>query len=172
QTPAARGVEEVVVVAARRIEENIQNVPLAITALSGEALANQSVATLPDLSAAVPNLLITAAAADPAAVYIGIRGQVLGDALLTVDSPVGLYFDVVNVPRTYGMTGALVDIARVEVLRGPQATLHGRNTTGGAISFFTVDPTDALGGFVDFKLGNYNQKSATGVLNVPFTDAF
>jgi iron complex outermembrane receptor protein len=167
----ARPLEEVVVVAARRVEEDIQSVPLAITALSGDALRNQSVTHMQDLSAAVPNLLIRPAAADPSAVYLGIRGQVLGDALLTVDSPIGLYFDDVNVPRTYGMAGALVDIQRVEVLRGPQGTLYGRNTTGGAISFFTTDPTDQLGGYIDLKAGNYGLRNVTGVANLPITEA-
>ena len=162
-------IEEVVVVA-RRIEENIQDVPLAITALSSDQLRNQSITTIQDLSAAVPNLLISPAAADPSAIYIGIRGQVLGDALLTIDSPIGLYFDDVNVPRTYGMTGALVDIQRVEVLRGPQGTLYGRNTTGGAVSFYTVDPKDELGGYLNFRAGNYNLTSVEGAANIPLSN--
>ncbi|WP_197524543.1 TonB-dependent receptor [Novosphingobium resinovorum] len=159
-----------IIVTARRVAEKLQDIPLAVTALSGEALAAQGVRQLTDLSATVPNLNIVGANADAQTLLVTIRGQNAANSILTTDNSVGLYIDGVNVPRTYGLRAGLVDMQRVEVLRGPQGTLYGRNTTGGAISFITKDPNDELGGQVQATLGNYDLRGVTGILNLPVTD--
>src|SRR5258708_8438317 len=96
------------------------------------------------------------------------RGQ--ADVTRALAPDVGLYVDGLNIPRTPGMAGSFVDINRVEVLRGPQGTLYGRNTTGGAVSFYTNDPTNKLGGSLDVTSGNYAAWNAIGIANVPLSD--
>lgn len=161
---------EEIVVTARKVSENIQDIPLSITALSGDALEDRSVREVRDLSATVPNVVIQASNNDPGSATVAIRGQTQAGILLTLDSSVGLYFDGVNIPRAHGLRTALVDIQRVEVLRGPQGTLYGRNTTGGAVSFVTKDPTERLEGYGQVTLGNYDQQTALGVVNLPLSD--
>jgi iron complex outermembrane receptor protein len=161
---------EEVVVTARRVEENLQEVPLAVTAMSSAALERRTVREIRDIIAVVPNLNVQNMNGATHGVQLGLRGQSTAAVLLSVDSPVGVYIDGVNVPHAYGVATALVDLDRVEVLRGPQGTLYGRNTTGGAISFITKDPGPAFGGRLQLTAGNYGLKSALGVLNVPLAE--
>ncbi|AOR80493.1 TonB-dependent receptor [Novosphingobium resinovorum] len=170
QQQAAPATDNDIIVTARRVEERLQDVPIAISAVSGAALEQQGVRQITDLSATVPNLSIVGANADAQTLLVTIRGQNAANSILTTDNSVGMYIDGVNVPRTYGLRAGLVDIARVEVLRGPQGTLYGRNTTGGAISFITKDPDDKLGASIQATGGNYNLWGLTGILNVPITD--
>jgi iron complex outermembrane receptor protein len=157
---------EEVTVTARKRAENIQTVPVAITAFSAEDLRAQSVKTLGDLQQ-VPNLLLQEAVDDPQSLTFAMRGQKQNDATFAVDSSVGLYIDGVYVPRTLGMTGALLDLDRIEVLRGPQGTLYGRNTTGGAIALYTKNPSDQFGTSIDVTAGNYGAWNVTGTANLP-----
>lgn len=165
----AMGLAEIVVTA-RRVEERVQEIPLAITAISGDALRAAGIREIRDLSAAAPNLNVQAGNTGSGTAALSIRGQNASTVSLAVDSAVGLYIDGINIPRTYGVRSALVDIARVEVLRGPQGTLYGRNTTGGAVSFYTNAPTDELGGSLQLSTGNYGAVGATGILNVPIAE--
>ncbi|MET0370361.1 MAG: TonB-dependent receptor, partial [Sphingobium sp.] len=158
-----------IIVTARRVEENVQSIPLAVSALSGAALQSQSVRDIKDLSSTVPNLNISNGNADQQAATITIRGQNQANLLLTIDSPVGVYVDGVNNPRAYGLRNGLVDIQRVEILRGPQGTLYGRNTTGGAVSLITQDPKDEFGGSAQLTFGNYETWGIGGVLNIPLS---
>jgi iron complex outermembrane recepter protein len=168
--PAAAGVEEVVVTA-RRVEERLQDVPLAVSAVSGAALQRQGVKEVKDLSATVPNLAISSANAGGSSIVLGIRGQIQANVgLLFVDPAVGVYVDGLNVPRNFGLRSGLVDIQRVEVLRGPQGTLYGRNTTGGAMSVVTQDPRSEFGGSLQASYGNYNAWNVLGVLNMPLAN--
>ncbi len=157
-----------VVVTARRVTERLQDVPLAVSAVSGQALERQTVTELKELTSSVPNLSIYQGNASAGSVVVSIRGQVQSNNnLLNIDPAVGVYVDGFAVPRNAGLRSGLVDIARVEVLRGPQGTLYGRNTTGGAVSIITNDPAGAFGGSLRAGYGNYNASSVAGVLNVP-----
>ena len=100
-----------------------------MTSISGDALQNQSIANVRELNSIAPNVNALAGTTDPAQVIFAIRGQSQANVLLTVDSAVGIYVDDVSNPHGYGLTAGLVDIQRVELLRGPQGTLYGRNTT-------------------------------------------
>ena len=148
----------------------MQKVPIAITALTGEALKLQSVTQFYDLGGQVPGLYMQEARDDPQSLTVTMRGRKQEDITLAVDPAVSLNVDGLYIPRTLAMSGALLDINRVEVLRGPQGTLYGRNSTGGAIGLFTNDPTHELSGSTDVTFGNYNAFSATGIANLPITD--
>jgi iron complex outermembrane receptor protein len=156
-----------IVVTARRVQEKLQDIPVAVSALSGAQLTQQGIREIRDLNAMVPNVSIQQGNTGAGTVYITIRGQTLSNILLTIDPSVGTYLDGVNIPRPYGLRAGMVDIGRVEVLRGPQGTLYGKNTTGGAISLYTADPTGDLNGKVEVSAGNYNAYNVNGVLNVP-----
>jgi iron complex outermembrane recepter protein len=158
-----------IVVTARKRQENIEIVPLAITALSGSMLKEQGVTRMVDLQGQVPSLYLQQAIDDPQSLTFAMRGQKQNDVTLAVDPSVGLYIDGLYYPRTHGMRGALVDVDRVEVLRGPQGTLYGRNTTGGAIAFYTKNPTDTYGSSVALSAGNYNAWNLIGIANIPLT---
>jgi iron complex outermembrane recepter protein len=166
--PEATSIEQIVVTA-RKIDENVQSVPVAITALSAEALEQQSVRVLSDIQSQVPNLQLQAHTTEPQALAVSIRGQKQNDVTLTVDPSVGLYVDGLYNPRTFGMRGALVDVERIEVLRGPQGTLYGRNTTGGAISLYTRDATNEYGAEVKLSSDNYGVNS-TLIGNLPIRE--
>ena len=161
------GIGEIVVTARKR-SESLQNVPVAITAVTSEQMVDRSIKDITDIAASTPSFFTQMSSADPAALLVSMRGQSATDALLTLDSPVGVYVDGVYLPRSIGLRAAMVDIERVEVLRGPQGTLFGKNTTGGAVSITTRQP-DLLetGGFVSMVLGENGKMEATGALNVP-----
>jgi len=167
--PGASQVEEVIVTA-RRVEENLQDVPSSVSAVSGEMLAERSIKDLYDIQKVAPNLFMQPAAAEPNSLTLAIRGQKQNDILLTLDASVAAYVDGMNLPRVQGLRGNLVDIARIEVLRGPQGTLYGRNSTGGALSVYTNDPTDAYGASVEARYGNYDAWNVVGVANIPITE--
>jgi iron complex outermembrane receptor protein len=159
-----------IIVRARKVDESIQTVPVSITALSGLDLERLSVRNIMDLQSQVPNLVLQPSTSDNNAMTLSLRGQKQNDILPSVDPSVGLYIDNIYYPRPIGLTGALIDIDHVEILRGPQGTLYGRNTTGGAMSLFTANPTDHLEGMVSAGVGNYNERIVSGMINLPLTD--
>lgn len=157
------GVEEVVVTAQRR-EENLQNVPIAVTAVSGEKLTALGVRNVSDLSTTTPSLVVRVS--DPTSVpQIFIRGVGSSDFNVTSSSPVTVYADGVYINSQAGQIGAYTDLARVEVLRGPQGTLYGRNTTGGAINVISARPTWEPDGYFQLDVGTFNQVNATGAVS-------
>jgi iron complex outermembrane receptor protein len=162
----ATGLSEVVVTA-RKISENLQTVPLAVTAISGADIKLENIRLLTDVQSQVPSLIFQADPDDAQGVQVTMRGRKQNDVTLAVDPSVGLYVDGLYVPRTLGLAGALLDVARIEVLRGPQGTLFGQNTTSGAVTITTNNPTDSLGGSVDVSGGNFSAWSAVGILNIP-----
>jgi iron complex outermembrane receptor protein len=172
QGQAAVGGElQEITVTARRREEPLQKVPLAVSVIGGDSLARQGIQDIRDMSGTVPNLTVQAAPSTAqGGMFVAIRGQAQTDLLLSIDSPVGLYLDGVNVPHPYGGGAALVDLQRVEVLRGPQGTLYGKNTTGGAVSFITKDPDKEWGGSIQATAGNFSQAGFLGILNAPIAD--
>ena len=137
---AQEGVADIVVTAQKR-EERLQEVPIAITALGSAQLETRGVTNVTDLSALAPNLTTAGGTAGANDITISMRGLPNADALLSQDGPVGIYIDGVINARIAGAVVDLVDLERVEVLRGPQGTLYGRNTTGGAVNFITRKPS-------------------------------
>jgi iron complex outermembrane receptor protein len=161
---------EEVVVTARKHSEDVQTVPVSVTAISGDQLKEQSIKTVANLQNVAPGLFVQQGLDDPQSLIVTMRGRKQDDATMAVDSSVGLNVDGLSTPRTIGMGGSMLDIDRVEVLRGPQGTLYGRNTTGGAIGIFTKDPTHDLSGSIDVTGGNYGTWNVVGIVNVPLAD--
>jgi len=159
-----------IVVTARRTQERLQSTPVAVSAISATTLASAQINDVAAIQYLAPSLTITPSTGNGQSASIGIRGQVQSDALVTLDPAVGLYLDGVYLARSPGAILNLVDIDRVEVLRGPQGTLFGRNTTGGAVTLYAKEPDDTLSGSARFRYGNYNMIEGTGVLNVPLSD--
>jgi iron complex outermembrane receptor protein len=148
-TPVANapvGLDDIVVTATKR-ETNLQDTPISISVMNSEALQNRHVQSLMDLAdGAVPSLRIATFEARQSALTIGIRGIVPNDANQPArEQGVGVYVDGVYLARQHGLGAALLDIERVEVLKGPQGTLFGRNTEGGALSLVTKKPTGVFG---------------------------
>lgn len=171
QTTSSARILEEIIVTARHQSESLQTVPVAVSAFSGDLLIEHSVKTVSDLQQLAPNLYIQTYATDPNSGQIAMRGQKQNDARLFIDPSVGIYVDGVYQARTFGLTTAFLDLDRVEVLRGPQGTLYGRNTTGGAISLYTADPTDELSGKLSASYGNYDSSVFTGILNLPISES-
>lgn len=143
-----------IIVTARRRQESSQNVPLSVAAFNGAALETRSVTTVSDIQGMVPGLHYQERG--NLQTELTIRG-VGGDARNPgIDSGVGMFVDGAYVPRTSGYNSDLSDIAQVEVLRGPQGTLFGKNTIGGVINIVTKKPTEELSGFAYASYGNYN----------------
>ncbi len=151
---AASAVEEIVVTAQKR-SENLQDVPIAITALTAEALQNQRVGNLLGLSGLAPGLQIKSDdnAANP---RIFIRGVGVNDFNPSTASAVGIYVDGVYIASPLAQLASFYDLQQVEVLRGPQGTLFGRNTTGGAINVTTRKPSDTLEADAAAEYGRFN----------------
>jgi iron complex outermembrane recepter protein len=165
------GIAEIVVTA-RKTSENIQTVPVAVTALSAEDLASKQVLEVTDLARTAPSLTISTGGTGPASiVYLAIRGQAQNSPNSLSDSSVGIYMDGVYVARPIVGNLGFLDMASAEVLRGPQGTLFGRNTTGGALNLTSNRPTDEYEGLLKVSLGNYNQKTFEGMVNAPLSEA-
>jgi iron complex outermembrane receptor protein len=139
---ASTGQLEEIVVTARRTEEKQQVTPVAVTAITAAAIERLNIQSATQLSQTIPNFVLSQGAGGPTNVAISIRGIGNQEPLLTVDSPVGVYLDGVYLGRDAGLNIDLVDLQQVEVLRGPQGTLFGRNTSGGAVNMTSRDPSD------------------------------
>lgn len=161
------GIQDIVVTA-RRTNEAAQTVPLAISVLGGQQLADANVEGIADVARQTPNFFVQTSSADPTGVLLTIRGQSQQDSILTIESPIGVYVDGVNYIRSSNLETALADVERVEVLRGPQGTLFGKNTTGGAINITTRQPDlDAVGGYVQGSGATHDRYDVMGVFNLP-----
>ena len=160
------GIQEIIVTA-RKTSESLQTTPVAVSAISGEALADQQIVGILQLQATSPNLTFSSAIAQPGSATVFIRGQGSSDGLIAIDQAVGVYVDGVYAARSTGGATDLFDVQRVEILRGPQGTLFGRNTTGGAINIIANKPTDKFEGSMRLDYGNYNTLLAQGVVNLP-----
>ncbi len=157
---------EVIVVTAQRREQTLERTPVAVTALGSEALQKSSIATEADLQSAIPGLTVKAGQ-NSDSLNFAIRGQSL-DAYSGVLPGVLPYFD--EVQFNSGDSTPLYDLQSVQVLKGPQGTLFGRNSTGGTVLYTSAKPENTLGGFVAVSGGNFGQKRAEGALNVPIVD--
>ncbi len=164
---ASRLIEEIVVTAQKR-EENIQDVPIAITAFSAEKLEALGIDSAQSLDRITPGLTITNAAGFNVAYLRGVGT----DAFLPgADPSVPFYLDGVALLGAQGSSDTLGRVQRVEVLKGPQGTLFGRNATGGAISIITPDPENTFSGDVNLEYGNYDASKVQAYVNVPITDS-
>jgi iron complex outermembrane receptor protein len=156
---AQAGTIEQVTVTARRREESLQDVPVAITALTADQLQEQNVRTLEDITAYAPNIKVNAGRATTSTINAYIRGVGQNDPLWGFEPGVGIYLDDVYIARPQGALLDVYDVERIEVLRGPQGTLYGKNTIAGAIKYVT---RDIAGEDADLNItatgGSYNQR--------------
>ena len=167
--PAAAQLEEIVVVAQKR-EQNIMDVPVAITAVTGAQLEESGIKNAEELQFYVPGLIVGGSQTTTTKNF-SIRGIGSTSNNFGVESSVGLYVDGVYRSRQSSMINELVDVEAVEVLRGPQGTLFGKNTAAGAIQVRTVAPsTDSTDAFIEATAGDYNLQRITGAANIPLSD--
>ncbi len=153
------GTIEQITVTARRREESLQDVPVAITALTADQLLEQNVRTLEDLTAYAPNIKVNAGRATTSTINAYIRGVGQNDPLWGFEPGVGIYLDDVYIARPQGALLDVYDVERIEVLRGPQGTLYGKNTLAGAIKYVTRDISTQDANFnVTATGGSYNQR--------------
>jgi iron complex outermembrane receptor protein len=161
--------EEVIVTAERR-EASIQAVPLAVSAYSDETLEMLQIEDTLDLVNAVPNLFGGNNVGLGTANMYYLRAQGNDETVATFDPPVGTYIDDVYVTRQNANNYSLFDVERLEVLRGPQGTLFGRNTTGGAINVILKKPGDVYAGYAEVGFGRYNEWLVRASVDMPFSD--
>ena len=165
---AQQAIVEDVTVTAQRRAQSAQDIPVAVTALTGKRLDDDVVLNLDRIGADVPNLYLARNFGTSSGALVFLRGVGEGDSIFTNDPPVGIYVDDVLLPRSTGALLDMLDVERIEVLRGPQGTLYGRNTSGGAIKLVTRRPTfDRIGGVADVTLGSYRRIDARATVNLP-----
>jgi iron complex outermembrane recepter protein len=168
QYPSAGWVLEEVVVTAQKREESMQSVPIAISAFDDSALENMGFTDFSDMMNKVPALTIGVYPQGSSALVMSIRGIGQVDAAqIATDPGVGIYLDDVYLARGQALTSELGEVERIEVLRGPQGTLYGRNTVGGAVKFITAKPTGEFGFKEDINLGKFGLQRLSTYLNLP-----
>jgi iron complex outermembrane receptor protein len=160
------GESEVIIVTAQRNESRLERTPVAVTVVSEETLAQANITTQNDLRTVAPGLTIRSGQSSNQINY-SIRGQSL-DAYSNTRPGVLPYVNEVQVPSR-GSSSGFFDLQSVQVLKGPQGTLFGRNATGGAVLFTTQRPTEELGGYLSVLAGNFDQRKAEGAINVPLS---
>ncbi|WP_195763695.1 TonB-dependent receptor [Duganella guangzhouensis] len=165
----AQETDQVVVVTAQSRSQQIQNVPIAVQTMSGAALKDLGVASLADVDAFVPGLAIDTSQSIRPQVYL--RGVGTEDFGIGTDSPVGIYTDGVYTGKNGGSLLNFNDIKRVEVLKGPQGTLFGRNAAAGAISIVTNEPINRVEANALVRIGSRGEKHAEALYNTPLSDS-
>jgi iron complex outermembrane recepter protein len=167
---SGRGGGQVIIVTAERRATNLQDTPLSVVAITGEIAEAKGIEDLEDLAKFTPNLSITPSrGGGNNSAYFVVRG-IGGGGGVTGERGVGLYVDGIYMPRTSGAVLRVLDIDRVEVLRGPQGTLFGRNSTGGAIRIFSKQPTDELEGYLRGTIGSMDRRDIVGMINLPVAE--
>ena len=159
------GLEEVIVTARRR-SESLQETPIAVTALTGEDMRDRGLTSIGELTKSVPSVEILESTSN----VIYIRGIGQRSAYARVDPTVGVYLDNIFLPRADGQLLDTVDVQNVQVLRGPQGTLFGKNTTGGAMVLTLEKPHDSFDGYMFGSLGNYGRHQFRAAVNLPIMD--
>ena len=152
---SAQMMEEVVVTAQKR-QQSVQDVGITINAFSGETLEAMGLTSSNEVGAITPNLEIRSPAGEGGVVTIFIRGVGLNDFAINNSGPVGFYIDDVYAGSSNAQVSTMFDVERVEVLKGPQGTLFGRNTTGGAIHILSRRPTEETEGFAKLTVGQWD----------------
>ena len=161
------GLEKILVTAQKR-EQNINEVPISISTMSSEMIAQTGVRQLKEVAEYIPNLRISDGTDFTSEVTI--RGVGANSRNIGFDTRVGVYLDGVYLGQSPALNQELLDLERIEVLRGPQGTLFGKNTVAGAINLISKAPTDTLEGHIGAEFGNYSARQYTGSLNLPVTD--
>lgn len=166
---------EKVTVTARKRTEDEQAVPISITTFNQADLDKLNIKTIQDLTSATPSVYIAPTTFRQDTLDVTIRGQrdfdsSSGQAVMSFDPSAPVYMDGVYLARPVGLTGGLFDIDSVEVLKGPQGTLVGRNSTGGAILYTTREPGQDFGGYMRSVLGDYGRAQVQGAINIPLSD--
>jgi len=162
-------IEEVIVTAQRRAE-SVQDVPIAVSAYSDVQLRELQVTELLDITRLVPNLIGSNNTGLGTANVYSLRGLNNTESVATFDPPVGSYVDDIFISRQNANNFALFDIDRVEVLRGPQGTLFGRNTTGGAVNVILKKPAEEFGGYVELGFGRFSEVRFRSSVDLPIQD--
>jgi len=161
-----------IIVTSERRATNLQDTPLSVLAITDEIATAKGIEDLEDLSKFTPNLSITPSrGGGNNTAYFVIRG-IGGGGGATGERGVGLYVDGIYMPRTSGAVLRVLDVDRIEVLRGPQGTLFGRNSTGGAIRIFSKQPGDGFEGYVRGTIGNMDRTDLVGMVNIPVGEGF
>jgi len=164
---------EEITVTARKMEEGLQNTPVSITALSAGALEARNLTNLSEIGNFSPNVYMsftTGGGGSSSDAMIYIRGVGQSDFLFTTDPGVGIYIDGVYYARTVGGVFDLLDLERVEVLRGPQGTVFGKNTIGGAVNMISKKPTGEPGGRASVTMGRFNRLDVRGTADVSLVE--
>ena len=162
--PAA---DNVIIVTAQKREQNIQDVPIAITAVGSEYLDNRDISSIDDLGAIAPNVKFERAPSNKTISQIAIRGSVTINPAVTWEPAVGLYLDGVYIAKAQGSIFDVADLERVEILRGPQGTLYGRNSLAGAVNLVTRKPSGELRVSAEASIGNYGYWRGRGTVDLP-----
>ncbi len=159
---------DVIIVTANRREESIQDAAMSVTAFGGDELASRSITAIEQVGAIAPGVQIATYQGDTS---IFIRGIGTPTIIAGTDSSTATYVDGVYISRPAAIGPLFFDIDRIEVLRGPQGTLYGRNATGGAVNIFTSRPTEVLEGNLQLTVGNYDRFRVAGALSGPLSDS-
>ena len=166
ETVASQGGVEDIVVTARRREENLQDVPVAISAFTGQMLEARNISDISSLDGLAPSVKVIESSSNTTT-YIQIRGSVTANPNPAYEPAAALYIDGVYFGKAAGSTMDVADIANVEVLRGPQGTLFGRNTLAGAINIVTQKPSGELGGKIKVGAGDFGRRLLQGSIDLP-----
>ncbi len=161
---------EEIIVTARKREESLQETPIAVSAFSGANLAAAGIDSLDDLNNIVPGLDVQAGSGVTGKASVYIRGVGQRNTGVNIDSGIGIYLDGIYISRADGALLQMNDIASVQVLRGPQGTLFGKNTTGGAMVFETNRPSDEFEASLMYRAGNFSRSDGSFMVNVPISD--
>lgn len=172
QTSEQSGGLTTIVVTAQRRDESVQNVPIAISAFDGGELARRGVTNALEVAQFVPNLVAVNNTGLGSANAYYLRGIGNSETIPTFDPPIGTYIDDIYISRQNSNNLSLFDVQRIEVLRGPQGTLFGRNTTGGAVSIFLAEPENDFGGYAEIGYGAYNRIEGRASLDIPLAESF
>lgn len=168
---AQDGVADIVVTAQKR-EQNLQDVPVSITALSSDTIQSNRIRQVTDISAIAPNLTVRASAGGSNIPQYSLRGTYTFGSAVGTDKGVALYIDGVYVQASAASIFEFADVDRIEVLKGPQGTLFGRNSTGGAVSILTRDPSGEFGVRQELSYGNYDQFRTRTRVDLPALGSF
>lgn len=161
-----------IIVTAQKRSENVQDVPIAITAIGSQFLESRGIDSIDDLGTIAPNVKFERAPASKTISQIAIRGSVTINPAITWEPAVGLYLDGVYIAKAQGSIFDIADLERVEILRGPQGTLYGRNALAGAVNLVTKKPSGEAGGMAELTYGSFDEVRLRGVVDLPQMGAF
>ena len=168
QDQAEQGGFSTIIVTARRAEEDLQRTPVAVTAVDAESIDTLQIETAIDVERVAPGLIARGAGTGPSAIVtFALRGNAQNSPNSVSDSAVGVYLDGVYLARPISSNLGFLDIESIQVLRGTQGTLFGRNTTGGAVVFTTVQPDGEFSGYVKGEIGNYDHRLIEAAATLP-----